>query len=217
MKLLEKNIIKTPKKLIKQFLYYTFSILLFLTISFGGCYAYFTAKVESIGDSTSGTLSIDYFDITGITSTTNLQIVNTRADAVSGVVCPGDVLQINGKVTNTGNIDCYALVKLSYIKIVDSTETVEFSQWYTLNGVEVNLNSTLGYYDVDATEMSATGASKTITLSNISYTIDPEYTSAMSNTNFKLKLEIHAIQKTALESSTDYGSTAKIATNLIIG
>lgn len=221
------KVARWPRTMTRWALVYLCCFVLVGMISFGVCYAYFSAKTEAIGTIATGILKVEYNDADSNT-TSNLSTQVTRTDSYGDVeivedsiIMPGDNINILGSVTNTGTIDGYVILQAEFILMSEADTTVEEKvqdvKFYNLDGTELVYDTTSKIYTTSATLLAQDASVDLVNdseESKIVYTVYTGLTNKYAERTFKLKLTIHAYQGENLIHDTEkYSSLGIQATN----
>lgn len=227
----ESKVARWPQKITRLALIYACCFFLTAAISFGVCYAYFTAKTEITGNITVGRLEVQYVDgssdtLTELDTTITRTIWGNAQELTNqSTIVPGDVINIKGNIKNTGSIDAFVVLQAEFILMgTDGTteEKIYDSKFYDLNGTTIEYDTTNKIYTTPATSLEV-GETKNLvdTVNNnevlkITYTVNTGLTSEYSGRTFRLKLTTHALQSENLKEDIKYSSLAIQATNMML-
>ncbi|MBR6779325.1 MAG: hypothetical protein IKM43_04225 [Clostridia bacterium] len=183
-------------------------ILVFF-LAMNSVYAYFTATTTQ--KQTSNTTSIIQIGFTDATNAT----INSVTVTENTKILPGQTIQINGGIKNTGSASFYALIEIClYITKVGGTETIIQSDVYTITqqGLkQLEFSDEQDKYTTEACALNyntTTNVGESINFST-SYEFGfYEYDNTYQGATFRYSITAYAIQKFVIEDAVE-------ATNLI--
>ena len=163
-------------------------LLLVFFLSLATTFAYFTATANR------NSSNLAFSDLT-LTYVNNEGVVLEQGGINTGALdnlIPGQVINFsNIDITNSGNIDCYCLVKLNLVFNKDDLVLKVFDGWYNLSGDKINTSNILKN-NVAANEISA-GESVDLSLS---YEIDyAEFDNKYIGATVEYNLIAYGVQK----------------------
>lgn len=210
---------RRPMKIVLIMAIYSLVIMLSMSAGLGVCYAYFSAKVDATGSVNTGTLTIEYHKTSVDMDTDNLEIADKDNNVLTSTSCvmPGDTLKIKGMVVNTGNVPCYALLKLTFIHIVNNEDVILDTKWYNLDGNSVEFDDDLDYYTTEANYLSESGEMGcSFALTNVNYTVSELLSNDMAGADLKIEVSIETVQADCLGDEILGTTDSMKATNKIM-